>query len=101
MGGVKGLAAMAYVLFELPKANILVGPENKNLTETKRKLFGQVGMDILAGPADSLILTDATADALVFTNDLVSQAPHGYNSRVCLTKDTRPLAENVLSLYQN
>ena len=98
MGGVQGLAAMAYGLFGLPKANILVGPGNQYVAEAKRKLFGKVGMDMLAGPTDSLILADASADALVVATDLVSQAEHGYNSPVWLVTNTISLAEKVLKL---
>ncbi len=98
MGGVQGLAAMAYGLFGLPKANILVGPGNQYVAEAKRKLFGQVGIDMLAGPTDSCILADASADALFVATDLVSQAEHGYNSPVWLVTDTRSLAEKILNL---
>ena len=98
MGGVQGLAAMAYGLFGLPKANILVGPGNQYVAEAKRKLFGKVGMDMLAGPTDSLILADASADALVVATDLVSQAEHGYNSPVWLVTNTISLAEKILKL---
>ena len=62
MGGVQGVAAMTYGLFGLPKANILVGPGNQFVAEAKRILFGQVGIDMIAGPTDSLILADETAD---------------------------------------
>ena len=98
MGGVQGLAAMAYGLFGLPKANILVGPGNQYVAEAKRKLFGKIGMDMLAGPTNSLILADASADALVVATDLVSQAEHGYNSPVWLVTNTISLAEKVLKL---
>jgi sulfopropanediol 3-dehydrogenase len=62
MGGVQGVAAMAFGLFGLPKANILVGPGNQFVAEAKRILFGRVGIDMIAGPTDSLILADAHAD---------------------------------------
>ncbi|MDJ0629998.1 MAG: histidinol dehydrogenase [Rhodobacter sp.] len=97
MGGVQAVAAMTYGLFGLPKANILVGPGNQFVAEAKRILFGRVGIDIVAGPTDSLILADATADAHVVATDLVSQAEHGYNSPVWLVTDHRPLAEDVLA----
>ena len=93
MGGVQGVAAMTFGLFGLPKANILVGPGNQFVAEAKRMLFGRVGIDMIAGPTDSLILADGTADADIVAADLVGQAEHGYNSPVWLVTDDRALAE--------
>lgn len=98
MGGVQGVAAMTYGLFGLPKANILVGPGNQFVAEAKRMLFGRVGIDMIAGPTDSLVLADATADPMVVASDLVGQAEHGYNSPVWLVTDDRALAEEVMRL---
>jgi sulfopropanediol 3-dehydrogenase len=98
MGGVQGLAAMTFGLFGLPKANILVGPGNQFVAEAKRILFGRVGIDMIAGPTDSLILADKTADPLVVATDLVGQAEHGYNSPVWLVTDDRAIAEEVMRL---
>jgi len=98
MGGVQGVAAMTFGLFGLPKANILVGPGNQFVAEAKRILFGRVGIDMIAGPTDSLILADKTADPKVVAADLVGQAEHGYNSPVWLVTDNRPLAEEVMRL---
>ena len=97
MGGVQGVAAMTYGLFGLPKADILVGPGNQYVAEAKRILFGQVGIDMFAGPTDSLILADADADADIVAVDLVSQAEHGYNSPVWLVTDDKALAEKVMA----
>lgn len=96
MGGVQGVAAMTFGLFGLPKANILVGPGNQFVAEAKRILFGRVGIDMIAGPTDSLILADQTADPHVVATDLVSQAEHGYNSPVWLVTDDRSLAQDVM-----
>ena len=96
MGGVQGVAAMAFGLFGLPKADILVGPGNQFVAEAKRILFGRVGIDMFAGPTDSLILADKTADADIVAADLVGQAEHGYNSPVWLVTDDRAIAEQVL-----
>jgi sulfopropanediol 3-dehydrogenase len=96
MGGVQGVAAMTFGLFGLPKANILVGPGNQFVAEAKRILFGRVGIDMIAGPTDSLILADKTADPHIVATDLVSQAEHGYNSPVWLVTDDRALAEDVM-----
>lgn len=98
MGGVQGVAAMTFGLFGLPKAKILVGPGNQFVAEAKRMLFGRVGIDMIAGPTDSLILADKTADAHIVATDLVSQAEHGYNSPVWLVTDDRALAEKVMEL---
>ncbi|WP_299352743.1 histidinol dehydrogenase [uncultured Shimia sp.] len=97
MGGVQGVAAMTFGLFGLPKAKILVGPGNQFVAEAKRILFGRVGIDMIAGPTDSLILADKDADAHIVATDLVSQAEHGYNSPVWLVTDDRALAEKVMA----
>lgn len=98
LGGVQGVAAMAFGLFGLPKVDILVGPGNQFVAEAKRILFGRVGIDMFAGPTDSLILADRTADAEIVAADLVGQAEHGYNSPVWLVTDDEPLARKVMEL---
>ena len=98
MGGVQGIASMTYGLFGLPQANILVGPGNQFVAEAKRILFGRVGIDMIAGPTDSLILADETADSFIVATDLVSQAEHGYNSPVWLVTDNEALASKVMNL---
>lgn len=97
IGGVQGIASMAFGLFDQPKANIIVGPGNQFVAEAKRSLYGRVGIDMIAGPTDSLILADKDADPHIVATDLVSQAEHGYNSPVWLVTDHRPLAEEVLA----
>ncbi|TDL76563.1 histidinol dehydrogenase [Palleronia sediminis] len=96
MGGVQGIAAMAFGLFGLPRADILVGPGNQFVAEAKRQLFGRVGIDMIAGPTDSLILADCTADPGIVAADLVAQAEHGYNSPVWLVTDDEDLARAVM-----
>jgi sulfopropanediol 3-dehydrogenase len=98
MGGVQGVAAMAFGLFDLPKADILVGPGNQFVAEAKRILYGRVGIDMIAGPTDSLVLADATADPMIVATDLVGQAEHGYNSPVWLVTDSRSLGEKVMEI---
>jgi sulfopropanediol 3-dehydrogenase len=98
LGGVQGVASMAFGLFGLPKSDILVGPGNQFVAEAKRILFGRVGIDMFAGPTDSLIIADETADADIVAADLVGQAEHGYNSPVWLVTTDRVLAERVLEL---
>ena len=97
LGGVQGVASMAFGLFGQPEADIIVGPGNQFVAEAKRILFGRVGIDMFAGPTDSLILADKTADPEIVASDLVGQAEHGYNSPVWLVTDDRNLAETVLT----
>jgi sulfopropanediol 3-dehydrogenase len=98
MGGVQGVAAMANGLFGLPKADILVGPGNQFVAEAKRILYGQVGIDMFAGPTDSMVVADAGADPEMVAYDLVGQAEHGYNSPVWLVTSHEPLAQEVMRL---
>jgi sulfopropanediol 3-dehydrogenase len=97
MGGVQAVAAMAGGLFGLPKADILVGPGNAYVAEAKRVLFGAVGIDMVAGPTDVLILADGAADAALVAADLVGQAEHGATSPVWLVTDAPALAQGVLA----
>lgn len=96
MGGVQGVASMAFGLFGLPESDILVGPGNQFVAEAKRILFGRVGIDMFAGPTDSLILADSSADPDIVAADLVGQAEHGYNSPVWLVTNDRNLAHQVM-----
>lgn len=98
LGGIQGIAAMAFGLFGLPRADILVGPGNQYVAEAKRLLYGRVGIDMVAGPTDSLVIADATADPLVVAWDLIGQAEHGANSPVWLVTDCAALATEVARL---
>ncbi|MEL7349546.1 MAG: histidinol dehydrogenase, partial [Pseudomonadota bacterium] len=95
MGGVQGVAAMAFGLFGAAPADILVGPGNAYVAEAKRQLFGEVGIDVFAGPTESAIIADETADPMTVAVDLASQAEHGPNSPVWLYTTSRALAEAV------
>lgn len=97
LGGVQGVAAMAHGLFGAEKADILVGPGNQFVAEAKRILFGEIGIDMFAGPTDSMVIADAAADPFLVAWDLVGQAEHGYNSPVWLVTDSRDLAESVMT----
>lgn len=97
LGGVQGIAAMAYGLFTGNKANILVGPGNRFVAEAKRMLFGQVGIDLFAGPTEILIIADDKADPNVVAYDLVGQAEHGLDSPAWLVTTSRTLAEDVMN----
>ncbi len=98
MGGVQAIGTMAYGLFTGRPADIIVGPGNAYVAEAKRMLFGEIGIDVFAGPTESLVIADATADPLLVAVDLVSQAEHGFDSPVWLVTDARPLAEAVMQL---
>ncbi len=98
LGGIQGIAAMAFGLFGLPQADILVGPGNQFVAEAKRLLYGRVGIDMFAGPTESMVIADATADPFVVAWDLVGQAEHGYNSPVWLISLDRGLADKVMEI---
>jgi sulfopropanediol 3-dehydrogenase len=97
LGGVQGIAAMAHGLFGARPADILVGPGNAYVAEAKRLLFGEVGIDMFAGPTDSLVIADLTASVERVAWDLVSQAEHGADSPVWLITTDRNLAQGVMN----
>ena len=98
LGGVQAVAAMAFGLFGTPPADVLAGPGNAYVAEAKRQLYGPVGIDMVAGPTDVMILADATADPRRVALDLASQAEHGETSPCWLVTDHAPLGEAVLRL---
>ena len=98
LGGVQGVAALAFGLFTGRPADILVGPGNQYVAEAKRILFGRVGIDMFAGPTEILIVADDTADPEIVAADLVGQLEHGYNSPAWLIALSRPLGERVAAL---
>jgi sulfopropanediol 3-dehydrogenase len=98
MGGVHAMATMAHGLFSGRAADILVGPGNAFVSEAKRLLFGRVGIDVLAGPTESAIIADETADPMTIAVDLVSQAEHGPDSPVWLFTTSSSVAQAVLDL---
>ena len=98
LGGVQGIAAMAFGLFGNEPADILVGPGNQFVAEAKRILYGRVGIDMFAGPSEVMVIADKTADPEIVAWDLVGQAEHGYNSPAWLISLDRGLAEKVLEL---
>ena len=96
LGGVQAVATMAFGLFTGKPADILVGPGNKYVSEAKRILFGEVGIDVFAGPTEILIIADESADPHIVAIDLVGQAEHGFDSPAALISTSRNLAEAVL-----
>ena len=98
LGGVQAVAALAYGTFSGHQADIIVGPGNRFVAEAKRMLFGRVGIDVVAGPTESAVIADETADPVVVTADLIGQAEHGPDSPVWLFTTSRPLGEEVMRL---
>lgn len=96
LGGVQAIASMAYGLFTGHAADILVGPGNKFVAEAKRLLYGQVGIDVFAGPSEIAILADDTADPEIVAADLVGQAEHGHESPAWLITSSEALARSVM-----
>jgi len=96
LGGVQAIGAMAYGLFTGKAADIIVGPGNRYVAEAKRLLYGQVGIDVFAGPSESLVIADSSADPYLIAIDLTSQAEHGYDSPVWLITDSEDIAKSVL-----
>lgn len=95
LGGVQALAAMAYGALGMAPVDMLVGPGNAFVAEAKRQLFGRVGIDLLAGPTEVLVIADETADAEICATDLLGQAEHGPTSPAILLTSSRPLAESI------
>ena len=98
LGGVQAIGTMAFGLFTGKPADILVGPGNAYVAEAKRELFGEIGIDVFAGPTESLIIADQTADPMVVAVDLVSQCEHGYDSPVWLLTDSKKLGDKVIEI---
>ena len=95
LGGVQALAAMAYGALGIAPVDMLVGPGNAYVAEAKRQLFGLVGIDLLAGPTEVLVVADETADAEICAVDLLGQAEHGPTSPAVLLTTSRTLAESI------
>ena len=96
LGGVQAIAALAAGHFSGHAADIIVGPGNRFVAEAKRTLFGRVGIDVVAGPTESAVIADDSADPAIVTADLVGQAEHGPDSPVWLITTSRELGEAVL-----
>jgi sulfopropanediol 3-dehydrogenase len=96
LGGVQAVAAMAVGTESMRKVNLLAGPGNAYVAEAKRQLFGEVGIDLFAGPTEILIIADGQADPFVVAVDLLSQAEHGPDSPAVLITTSEPLGRDVL-----
>jgi len=96
MGGVHALAALAYGMEGLEPVDMVVGAGNKYVAEAKRQIFGDVGIDLLAGPTEILIIADETADPFILAADLLGQAEHDPNSRQALVSLSRKIAKETM-----
>jgi sulfopropanediol 3-dehydrogenase len=92
LGGVQAVAALAVGTATIPKVDLIAGPGNAYVAEAKRQLFGEIGIDLLAGPTEILIIADSGADPFVVAVDLLSQAEHGPDSPAVLITTSREVA---------
>jgi len=97
MGGIQAVGAMALGTETIEAAHMLVGPGNAFVAEAKRQLFGRVGIDLFAGPTETMVIADETVDAELCATDLLGQAEHGYDSPAVLVTNSRKLAEETLT----
>ena len=95
LGGVQAVAAMAIGTETIDPVVMLVGPGNAFVAEAKRQLYGQVGIDLFAGPTEVLVVADDTSDVEIIAVDLLGQAEHGPNSPAALLTTSSDLAKNV------
>ncbi len=95
LGGVQALASMAYGAVGIEPVDMIVGPGNAYVAEAKRQLFGWVGIDLLAGPTEVLVIADETADAEICATDLLGQAEHGPTSPAVLLTTSKALANSI------
>jgi sulfopropanediol 3-dehydrogenase len=96
LGGMQAVGAMALGTETLKPVDMLVGPGNAFVAEAKRQLYGRVGIDLFAGPTETMVIADDTVDAELCATDLLGQAEHGYNSPAVLLTTSRKLAEATL-----
>lgn len=95
LGGAQAVAALAYGTESVPRVDKIVGPGNAYVAEAKRQVFGQVSIDMIAGPSEILVVADGTNNAAHLAADLLSQAEHDKLASAVLVTDSRPLAEAV------
>jgi sulfopropanediol 3-dehydrogenase len=98
LGGIQAVGAMAIGTETIEPVHMLVGPGNAFVAEAKRQLFGRVGIDLFAGPTETMVIADeSAADAELCATDLLGQAEHGYNSPCVLLTNSRRLAEETMA----
>ena len=96
LGGIQAIGAMALGTDSMPPVHMLVGPGNAFVAEAKRQLFGRVGIDLFAGPTETMVIADETVDGELCATDLLGQAEHGYDSPAILLTTSRKLADETL-----
>jgi sulfopropanediol 3-dehydrogenase len=96
LGGMQGIGAMALGTETIEPVHMLVGPGNAFVAEAKRQLFGRVGIDLFAGPTETMVIADDTVDGELCATDLLGQAEHGYNSPAVLLTNSKKLAEDTM-----
>lgn len=96
MGGIQAVGAMAIGTETIDPVHLLVGPGNAFVAEAKRQLFGRVGIDLFAGPTETMVIADETVDAELCATDLLGQAEHGYNSPCVLLTNSEKLARETM-----
>ena len=96
LGGMQGIGAMALGTETIDPVHMLVGPGNAFVAEAKRQLFGRVGIDLFAGPTETMVIADETVDAELCATDLLGQAEHGYNSPAVLLTNSEDLARQTM-----
>lgn len=97
LGGVQAVGAMALGTESIPGVDMLVGPGNAFVAEAKRQLYGRVGIDLFAGPTETLIIADDTVDAEICATDLLGQAEHGPTSPAILLTNSEKLARETMA----
>jgi sulfopropanediol 3-dehydrogenase len=96
LGGIQAVGAMALGTETIKPVDMLVGPGNAFVAEAKRQLYGRVGIDLFAGPTETMVIADETVDAELCATDLLGQAEHGYNSPAVLVTNSEALARGTL-----
>ncbi|MBF2761299.1 MAG: histidinol dehydrogenase [Ectothiorhodospiraceae bacterium AqS1] len=97
LGGIQAIGAMALGTESIAPVHLLVGPGNAFVAEAKRQLFGRVGIDLLAGPTETMVIADDSVDAELCATDLLGQAEHGYDSPAVLVTNSRKLAQDTMA----
>jgi sulfopropanediol 3-dehydrogenase len=97
IGGVQAVAAMAMGVGEFPQVDMIVGPGNAYVAEAKRQLFGRIGIDLVAGPTETLVIADDTVDGELVATDLLGQAEHGPTSPAVLVTTSEKLARDTMA----
>ena len=100
LGGVQALAAMAFGLCGVAPVDLIAGAGNAYVAEAKRQLFGRVGIDLLAGPTEIMVIADAAADAVLVAADLLGQAEHGPTSPAVLVTPSRTFGRSVIAAVE-